>query len=237
MKKVSILMSILLLGIIFCSCEKKNKSQITINPSAVEIIVGENITVEISGGIAPYTPKEVDKTIATATVDKKELKITGVKVGQTSVEVTDKDGAKGLVVVKVIKDLYEDAKKDAATRIEWDALKKVMGTDKGTYTMSKAKDKTVTFTWKSEDEKNSAGLSIKDPNDLIKEPASKMATKATMLVAGKLSVTTDGKATEYPVSAWKLIQAKPAKEGEPTVFWITFKANNKNGLCVAQLEK
>lgn len=234
MKKLSYLLCLLIAGIGFTACDEKSKN-LTFDQNSVEVIITQTAVVKISGGIAPYTAKEADKTIATATIDKSEMTIKGLKEGQTTIDVSDKDGKSGKVIIKVIKDPYETDKKEATVRFAWDKIKKVKGTDDGTYSLTKDDKKRVTFTWKKDD-KNSIVLSFTDATDKVKEPAAK-STRATPALSGKLVVTTDGKPVESNVTAYNVIQIKAAKEGDPATFWITFKADNKEGLVVSPLAK
>ncbi|MDD3787710.1 MAG: hypothetical protein PHO94_03335 [Petrimonas sp.] len=105
MKKFSFLMYVLFVSMLFVSCDKDDQPapKLTLTPSTVEVKMTENVTVKVSGGTAPYTVKEADKTIATATVTSSDIKVMGVKEGQTTVAVTDKKGVKGTITVKVIK--------------------------------------------------------------------------------------------------------------------------------------
>lgn len=105
MKKLNFLMGLFLTSCLFVACHKKDlpTPKLTVTPSSVSVKVAENATVKIGGGTAPYSVTEADKTIATATVTKNEVKVTGVKEGQTTLTVSDKNKVKGTIIVKVIK--------------------------------------------------------------------------------------------------------------------------------------
>jgi hypothetical protein len=78
------------------------KVALVFTPTKAEVAIGKTGTVKIAGGSAPYTILVGDITIATATVDKETITISGVKAGTTLITVTDKDKvtAKFDVVVK-----------------------------------------------------------------------------------------------------------------------------------------
>lgn len=78
------------------------KAALVFTPIKTELTVGKTGTVKIAGGSTPYTILVGDNTIATATVDKETITVTGVKAGTTSITVTDKDKvtAKFDVVIK-----------------------------------------------------------------------------------------------------------------------------------------
>ncbi len=107
MKKLSSLLSVLLAVVLFVSCEKDEPTpKLTFTPTTAEVKTTENVTVKVNGGTAPFTVKEADKTIATAaatSTTSSDIKVTGVKEGQTSVTVTDKNGRKGTFTIKVTK--------------------------------------------------------------------------------------------------------------------------------------
>ena len=105
MKKLNYLTGIFFLSLLFVACDKKDEPtpKLTMTPSSVEVKISEEATVKVSGGTAPFTVVEADKTIATATVTNSDVKVTGVKEGQTTIAVTDKNKVKGTITVKVVK--------------------------------------------------------------------------------------------------------------------------------------
>lgn len=105
MKRSSYLLSILLVGLFFIACDKNDEPtpKLNFSPASIEVKEEASATVKVSGGTTPYTVKESDKEIATATVTDSEVKITGVKEGKTTIEVTDKKGVKGAIAVTVLK--------------------------------------------------------------------------------------------------------------------------------------
>lgn len=244
MKRFSIyLLSLMLSGVFFVACDDDDDSidKLTFDKNSVEVFVGAETVVKVRGGEAPYKATPVDETVAKATVDGGDITIKGVKEGNTTVKVTDKNGLEGTIAVAVKEDPFEDEKEDPTARIKWDTYTKVEGKDAGTFMLTKAEDKTVTFSWINEEEDESLVLTFKDTEDKIggegeeKESASVKAEDTTPV--GKLAVTVDGESTEYDVTSWRLVQAKPAddEEGTPYTYWIAFTANDKLGLAVAPL--
>ena len=62
-----------------------------------------DLRVNISGGTTPYTAASKDDKIATTTVKDAKLTIKGVKVGSTTITITDKNKKTATVVVTVTK--------------------------------------------------------------------------------------------------------------------------------------
>jgi len=67
------------------------KIALVFSPTKAEVATGKTGIVNVTGGTIPYSVSVADKTVATATVDKGAITITGVKVGTTTITVTDKD--------------------------------------------------------------------------------------------------------------------------------------------------
>ncbi len=242
MKRFSIyLLSLMLSGVFFIACDDDDSNdKLTFDKNSVEVVVGEETVVKVRGGVAPYKATPADETVAEAKVDGGNITIKGVKEGKTTVKVTDKNGLESPIAVVVKKDPFEGEKADATVRIKWDTYEKVAGKDKGTFTLTKAEDKTVTFSWTNEEKDESLVLTFKDSEDKIgsdegEESASLKAENAAPV--GELTVTVDGKSTRYDVTSWRLVQAKPAdnEEGTSNTYWIAFTADNKLGLVVAPL--
>jgi hypothetical protein len=234
-KRPSYLFTLLCIGALFIACDNEDESRLTFDNNNVEVILNETVTVKVSGGATPYQAEEADETVVEATVSSAEISIKGIKKGQTTVKVTDNNGLSATIAVTVIEDPYEEEKDDATVRFVWDTYEKVRGTDAGTYQLSKAEDKTVTYSWTSEDEEESLVLTFKDAEDKIGAESETASVRESPVVAGKLTVTVEGEDTDYDVTTWRLVQAEPAEEGEPDTYWIAFTANGKSGLCVAPL--
>ena len=237
MKKVNYLLLMMMTTLVFVGCnDDDDDKNLSFNQSATEMILNTKEAVKVSGGELAYTVKATDETIAKATVDKDVITIEALKEGSTEITVTDKNKKTGKIRVAVVKPInWTDADAaDGTTRIVWDSYSKKTGTDAGTYTFTKkAAEKTVSFSWKGSD-KESAVLAFTDPKDLI---AASSSTKASLITAGTLVITTDGKPTNYTISKWVLIQKKSLAENEAATYWIAFKANNKWGFIVSKLSE
>lgn len=250
MKRISIyLLGLMFSSPFFVACEK-NEEAMTLDKYTVEVYLGEEAIVEIKGGKAPYKAISADKTIAEVTVEGREITIKALKKGYAIVEVFDQNGLQATMAVASTEDPYLEEKEDATARIKWDTYKKIKGTDEGTYTLTKAEDKTVTFSWTNDVGDESLVLSFKDTEDQIggtKEVKNvsvrgeneTRGTRMTVIVepAGKLTVTERGKdPVNYDVFSWKLVQIQPADDEEgPDIYWIGFSLYGKLGICVAPL--
>ncbi|WP_019538587.1 Ig-like domain-containing protein [Proteiniphilum acetatigenes] len=242
MKKISIyVLSLILSGAFFVSCEKDDNNRgLTLDKNNAELIIGEETAVKVSGGVAPYEATAADETVAEVAVDGSDVTIKGLKEGNTTIKVTDKEGSEATITVAVKEDPFEDEKDDATVRIKWDTYEKIAGTDEGTFTLTKSEDKIVTFSWTNEEGDESLVLALNDPEDRIGGDADEEETasvRESVVVAGELTVTVEGESTDYNVTSWRLVQAQPAdgEEGTPDTYWIAFTADGKTGLCVAPL--
>lgn len=63
---------------------------VVVDKAKTSIAVGKEDVVNISGGTTPYTAASKDDKIATTTVKDAKLTIKGVKVGSTTITITDK---------------------------------------------------------------------------------------------------------------------------------------------------
>lgn len=240
MKRISIYaLGLVLSSLFFVACEKEGKTELTFDKNSVEMIVGEEDVVKVSGGEAPYTAVPADEEVIEVTVKGSDITIKTLKVGNTTVKVADKNGVEAVIAVKVEKDPYEEEKADATVRVKWDQFEKVLGEDAGSYTLVKAENKTVVFSWTDEEENESFVLTLKDPQGLIgAEPETASAFLKDAGPADPMGELVIGKGEEenkYDVAKWELIQAQPAEEGTPDSYWVTFTANGKEGLFVVPL--
>lgn len=64
---------------------------VVVDKAKTSIAVGKEDVVNISGGTTPYTAASKDNKIATTTVKDAKLTIKGVKVGSTTITITDKN--------------------------------------------------------------------------------------------------------------------------------------------------
>ena len=76
---------------------------VVVDKAKTSIAVGKEDVVNISGGTTPYTAASKDDKIATTTVKDAKLTIKGVKVGSTTITITDKNKKTATVVVTVTK--------------------------------------------------------------------------------------------------------------------------------------
>ena len=110
MKRISIyLLSLILSGAFFVACEKdEDNAKLTFDKNSVEVIIGEETAVKVSGGVAPYEAIPADETVAEATVEGSDITIKGLKEGNTTVKVTDKDGLEAIIAVAVKEESSEE---------------------------------------------------------------------------------------------------------------------------------
>ena len=102
MKKSSnYLLILLFVGVLFIACDDDEDTKLTFNKNKVEVAVNESDTVTVSGGITPYTAVEGDETVAVATVISSKIAVKGLKKGNTTVKVTDKNGVNATLPVTV----------------------------------------------------------------------------------------------------------------------------------------
>lgn len=239
MKRISIyVLSLMLSGAFFVACDDdESNDKLTFDKNSVEVFIDEEVVVKVSGGEAPYEATPVNDEFAEAAVSGSEITIKGVKEGNTTVKVTDKNGLEATIAVEVKEDPYAEEKEDATVRFKWDTFEKVQGTDAGTFTLTKAEDKTVSFFWSDESGENAFLLVFTDSEDLI--GGENPATGEVNEVEGSLTVTVDGVEAGHDVTAWTLIQAAPAddEEGTPNTYWVAFNANDKDGIFVAPLSE
>lgn len=69
----------------------KEASGLSFDKKSVTISVDKEESITINGGVAPYAATSKDSKIATATVKEGKVTVKGIKVGTTTITVTDKD--------------------------------------------------------------------------------------------------------------------------------------------------
>jgi hypothetical protein len=209
----------ILVTLCFVSCDKDDdNNKLTLSKKQTEVYVEKSDKISVSGGTEPYKAVSADTKIATVSMTKSEITVTGVKKGNTEITVTDKNGTKATFPVTVA----DDPTKDNRTRFTWNTSNIIEGTDKGTYKLSQGKDGKVEFSWKSEEKKKSVLLSFPDKAGKI-EVGSKSGANLTI----------DNKTIK--LTSLNVIQTKEVKTGEKPTIWISFKANDKIGICVGKL--
>ncbi|HBG42827.1 MAG TPA: hypothetical protein DDZ96_00715 [Porphyromonadaceae bacterium] len=102
MKKLSYLLSVMLVCLFVASCDKEDdKKNLTLNPSSVEVEIAKTVDVAVSGGTSPYTVTPTDKTTAELTVSGSKISVKGVKAGKATFTVKDKDNNSATLSVTV----------------------------------------------------------------------------------------------------------------------------------------
>ena len=100
--KSSYLFSLLFVSALFIACDNDTaESRLTFDKNNVEVSVNESDTVKVSGGVTPYVAVEGNDSIAEATVSGVNIAVKGLKKGNTTVKVTDKNGVNATFPVKV----------------------------------------------------------------------------------------------------------------------------------------
>jgi len=141
------------------SCDKNDDNSVPsafkFNPAKAEVAAGSNANITISGGTEPYTVTSGDVKTATVSVVKNVITVTGVKAGNTNIQVKDKNKKVGILTVTV----------KAATALDF---------DKKSINVSLNKEETVTvksgtspFTATVKDA-SIATASVKDSKIIIK---------------------------------------------------------------------
>ena len=104
-------LSLALVAFTFTSCDDDEKTEVALqfDKATVEVTVGETSIVTVNNGTSPFTAVPAATDIATVTVDNKKVSIKGVKVGTTTITVTDKDKNTGKINVKVVAAEEEEA--------------------------------------------------------------------------------------------------------------------------------
>lgn len=87
------------------SCKKDDPvvSAFKFSPAKVEVAPEASVNVTVSGGTEPYVVKSGDAKIATASVNKNVITVTGVKEGKVTLTVTDKNKKTAMLSVTVKK--------------------------------------------------------------------------------------------------------------------------------------
>ncbi len=159
------------LGLTSCDNNEDDSKSMKLSATKVVLGVGSTQTVTASNCTTPLTATTTSKDIATATVDGKNIKLTGVKAGSASVVVTDAAKQTATIAVTVNEMLAFDK-----TSLEINANKEgVINVTSGTapYTVA-VKDKTV------------ASATVKDKAITIK---GLKAGKTTVIVTDSKKVT------------------------------------------------
>lgn len=101
----SVVMAALCLGsFVFTSCDpddNKTPDSLTFSVAKAEVEVGKTVEVTVKNGTQPFTVKSSDEKLATVTVDKEKITVTGVATGAATISVADNNRAIGSFTVEV----------------------------------------------------------------------------------------------------------------------------------------
>ncbi len=89
------------------SCDTKKtspKNYLKLSTNKVEVVLNSEATVEIKSGTAPFTVSSSDAKAVSATVKEKLITIKGLKVGDATVTVSDKNKSSSKIMVTVTKE-------------------------------------------------------------------------------------------------------------------------------------
>ncbi len=108
-------LSLALVAFTFTSCDDDEKAEVTLmfDKATVEVAVDNTTTVTVNNGVSPFTAVSADTALATVAVDNNKITIKGVKVGTTTITVTDKEKNTGKINVKVIAAEEEEEEEEA----------------------------------------------------------------------------------------------------------------------------
>ncbi|MBF6626880.1 MAG: Ig-like domain-containing protein [Proteiniphilum sp.] len=96
------LLTLLCVSALFIACDNDEaESRLTFDKNSVTLNVDETDTVKVSGGVTPYKAEEANDSIVEATVSSAAIIVKGLKIGNTTVKVTDKNGVHATFAVKV----------------------------------------------------------------------------------------------------------------------------------------
>lgn len=77
------------------------QTPLTVDKTSAEIAVGKTVDITISNGTQPYTLTVKDKKVATASMRDHKITVKGVKVGKTTITVTDKQKKSATIQITV----------------------------------------------------------------------------------------------------------------------------------------
>lgn len=141
-------------SMMFFSCSKDDNkpvvSQLKFNKNSIEVVEGKKTDVRVGGGVAPYTAQTSDAKTATAVVTKDVVTVTGVKKGQATLTVTDKNKKMASLSIVV---------KDAASVLSFD--KEAVSVEAKKTVNVEVKSGTAPYTVVSKDAKT-ATATVKD---------------------------------------------------------------------------
>lgn len=99
-KKLFFAIVLLSTTIAFSSCSDDD-DDLTLEKSEISVNQGESATIEISSGNGGYSVISANEAIATAVIENNKITITGVKGGETTITLTDKEKKSSVIKVDV----------------------------------------------------------------------------------------------------------------------------------------
>ncbi len=100
--KPFLMLTLLSVSALFIACDNDEaETKLTFDKNTVTVGVSDTDTVKVTGGATPYSALETDATVVDATVNSAKIVVKGLKVGNTTVKVTDKNGVNATFAVKV----------------------------------------------------------------------------------------------------------------------------------------
>ena len=216
MKNLKIFTCLLAATLFFASCsdDDDDDNKLKFDKDTVEVFVGAEDAVVVTatnaaeGVLTIVADKKTVLAVASEDSDNK-IEITGVAEGETTVTVTDKAGKIGTIKVTVL---------DPSTRFAWNETS-VKGEEDYTLVQDAETGK-VTFTWRTEADAHPIVLSFVDEGKKLEAGSKKDA---------KLSIGGE----DVAVSALEIKYNREVEEDANPTIWISFKADSKDGVCVA----
>ncbi|GHV39809.1 hypothetical protein FACS1894179_05300 [Bacteroidia bacterium] len=101
-KIINLFLAFSLSFFVFTACSNDDDNNLALESSGVSVDLGGTATVKITNGNGDYKVTPADTTIATATVTKDVITIKGVKAGETTLTVKDKENKTATLKVKVV---------------------------------------------------------------------------------------------------------------------------------------
>lgn len=101
-KIINLFLAFSLSFFVFTACSNDDDNNLALENNEVSVDLKGTATVKITRGNGDYKVTPTDATIATATVTNDVITITGVKAGETTLAVTDKEKKTATLKVKVV---------------------------------------------------------------------------------------------------------------------------------------
>ncbi|GAB6010073.1 calycin-like domain-containing protein [Dysgonomonas reticulitermitis] len=101
-KIINLFLAFSLSFFVFTACSSDDDANLVLENTEVTVELGGTATVNIKEGNGDYKVTPADATVATATVANKVITVTGVKAGETTLTVKDKENKTATLKVKVV---------------------------------------------------------------------------------------------------------------------------------------